>query len=56
MVTVVLLAVAGPYDLVFQQKFETLEEARRAEYWIKKQKDKNLIENVIINGLTRTFQ
>jgi predicted GIY-YIG superfamily endonuclease len=39
-----------PWDLVFSQKFNSLPVARKAEYWIKKQKDTRLIQKIILDG------
>ena len=39
-----------PFEIVFKQSFPTLKEARKAEYWLKRQKDKNLINKLIIEG------
>jgi putative endonuclease len=36
-----------PFKLVFNQKYLTLNEARRAEAWLKKQKDRKLLEQII---------
>jgi len=39
-----------PWILVFSQEFESLQLARRVEYWIKKQKDIKLIQKIILDG------
>lgn len=45
-----------PVELVFHQKFPDLQAATRAEYWLKKQKDKDLIRNIITDGkLNKSF-
>ncbi len=43
----------GPYELMFNQRFKSLIEARRAEKWIKLQKSRQLIVNIITNGILR---
>ena len=45
-----------PVKLVFSQKFQTLMAARKAERWIKQQKNRKLVERVISEGtLNKTF-
>lgn len=39
-----------PIKLVFRQKFNDIRIARKVEYWLKRQKDKKLLERVIIEG------
>jgi putative endonuclease len=39
-----------PWELVFKQKFETLTMAKKIEYWIKKQKDREIIYRIIKDG------
>ncbi|MBP9686587.1 MAG: GIY-YIG nuclease family protein [Candidatus Doudnabacteria bacterium] len=39
-----------PIELVFSQQFSSLLEARRAEAWIKRQKDRSLVEKIIAHG------
>ncbi len=36
-----------PVTLIFTQEFETLQKARKVEYWLKKQKDANFIRRII---------
>jgi len=38
---------AGPFDLVYQEKFDTLKQARQREYQIKKLKSRKYIEYLI---------
>ena len=38
---------AGPFDLVYQEKFDTLKQARQREYQIKKLKSRKYIEDLI---------
>lgn len=38
-----------PVNLVYVQEFETISEARKNEYYIKRQKDKDYIRNLIAN-------
>ncbi len=39
-----------PIKLVFFQQYSNIIEARRVEYWLKKQKSKELIEKIIKDG------
>lgn len=39
-----------PLELIFHQKLESLKEARKMEYWLKRQKDSKLIEQIIADG------
>ena len=39
-----------PFRLVFSQSFENLPLARKVEYWLKSQKDKDFIKRIIIEG------
>ncbi|MBD3279783.1 MAG: GIY-YIG nuclease family protein [Candidatus Pacebacteria bacterium] len=39
-----------PVKLVFFQRFSSLKLARRAEAWLKKQKDRGLIKRIIRDG------
>lgn len=39
-----------PVGLVYNQKFKDLKTARRAEWWLKKQKDRKLVEKIISEG------
>jgi len=39
-----------PVKLVFKQMYTTLLIARKAESWIKKQKDRDLVERIILEG------
>ncbi|OGD62582.1 hypothetical protein A2160_06115 [Candidatus Beckwithbacteria bacterium RBG_13_42_9] len=36
-----------PLKLVFHQEYKTYKESRKAEIWLKKQKDKSFIERII---------
>ena len=40
-------SVLLPFELVFKQEFLELRSARKAEMWLKRQKDKAFIERVI---------
>lgn len=40
-----------PIKLKFSQRYSTLSEAREIESWIKKQKSKTLIDNIVISGI-----
>lgn len=43
--------------LVFSQQFNSLKIARRAEAWLKKQKDKSLLDRIISAGIiTKSFE
>lgn len=42
-----------PVMLVFSQKFESLVFARKVEYWLKKQKSRKLIEQIIEEGVIK---
>ncbi len=39
-----------PLELIYAQEYKTKIEANKAEYWLKKQKDRSLIERVIKEG------
>lgn len=46
-----------PVEIVFNQVFDTLKEARRAEIWLKKQKSHTFINRIINEGrLEKTFR
>ena len=38
---------AGPFELVYQKEYTTLSEARQAEYQLKRQKSRLVIEKLI---------
>ncbi|MBI5421730.1 GIY-YIG nuclease family protein [Candidatus Peregrinibacteria bacterium] len=42
-----------PFTLTFSQSFASIQEARRTEYWLKKQKDKDLLLKIISDGTIR---
>lgn len=42
-----------PWELVFSQEYSTLLNARKVEYWLKKQKSRELLEKVIHEGIIR---
>ncbi len=45
-----------PLKLVFQQEYPTLTMARKIEFWLKRQKSKTLIEQIIANQkITKSF-
>ncbi len=45
-----------PVELIFYQKYPNLTIARKVEYWLKRQKDKSLIEQIIKEGrINKTF-
>jgi putative endonuclease len=44
-----------PINLVFQRSFAKISEAQKAEKWLKKQKDKNLIIKIIREGFKKKF-
>jgi putative endonuclease len=45
-----------PVILVFKQEFENIRIARKAETWLKKSKNKNLIQKIINDGkITKQF-
>jgi len=39
-----------PVELVFSQKYPTLQIARKIEYWLKRQKDRDFIFRIINDG------
>ena len=45
-----------PFELVFSQEYDELTMARKIEYWLKRQKDKKLIERIITEKkIQKTF-
>lgn len=42
-----------PFDLVFSQKFETIQEARKIEYKLKKLKSRKITEKIISEGIIK---
>lgn len=42
-----------PLELVFHQRYPTLTEARMMERWLKRQKDRSLLEKIISDGKIR---
>jgi putative endonuclease len=44
---------SGPWGLVFRQQFDTLTIARKMEYWLKKQKDKNFVLRIVKEGIIK---
>ncbi len=40
----------GPYQLIFNQTYETLSSARKIERWLKAQKSSKFIERIIQEG------
>jgi len=40
----------GNLELVFKQKFKSLSQARKVEFWIKSYKKRNLISKIIKDG------
>lgn len=45
-----------PLKLVFSQKFKSIKEARKAELWVKRQKDRSFIVRIIHDGyLQKSF-
>ncbi len=45
-----------PIEKMFVQRYNTTRTAKKIEYWLKKQKDKGLIEKVILEGqITKKF-
>ncbi|MFA5034552.1 MAG: GIY-YIG nuclease family protein [Candidatus Margulisiibacteriota bacterium] len=41
----------GPFELVYQEEYQSLLEARRRELYIKAQKSRNFIESLIYRGV-----
>jgi putative endonuclease len=41
---------SGPYEQVFIQEYETLFKARKVERWVKTQKSRQLVEEIIKDG------
>ena len=45
-----------PFELVFSQEYDELTTARKTEYWLKRQKDKKIIERIITEKkIQKTF-
>lgn len=44
-------SLSFPYELKFSQEYESLAFARKAEYWLKRQKDRNFLERIINEGI-----
>jgi len=42
-----------PVMLVFHQSYLTLKEARKAEYWIKKQKKTKILKQILADGILK---
>ena len=42
-----------PWKLVFSQEYSTLVNARKVEYWLKKQKSRELLERIILEGIIK---
>jgi putative endonuclease len=40
-----------PVVLVFQQKYPLLNQARKIEHWLKKQKSSSLINQIVLEGI-----
>jgi putative endonuclease len=46
-----------PIELVFSQVFSSLEEARKAEFWLKRQKSRSFLKRIIAEGkLSKSFE
>ena len=45
-----------PLKLVFHQEYETIGIARKVEYWLKRLKDKQILEKIVASGeITKDF-